>query len=787
MKTFKSFDEIKAFKEEKSGKKLIAFSVAIYLLIAILVFYAVFTLCGSIRLKQMDEYFAEIPKIIDGRMNELRMHNRLYEEDLLARTELNRLRRVVSTDSLYVDSIIVAEQEALFLDDWTDILDRMLPEGGAVAFSKTGDTIDGYPLDGFTAEQIPLLKEDVSKAFARAGHFRQAGNGRSNKIVKLLGKRYLAALMHFPQDDTDVLLTVPLIDVLRNGLYISISILAIIGLGILLFQIYALRRLLRKRPEEKTEVLTRSQVRLATWPGILVVLAVTFIFSAMLLLLESRSDASSTATAGRESIQHEINWRKKQENAIRKDFVSVYRNRAQMVADFLMERPNYQTHEGLNKLNGIAQTDYLMRFDRNGQEIASSNSYTGFSVGKNLSEEYRAVLMGYPYAVVGPAADPYTHRKQLGTAILMTDRMGNPDGFLLAVYSAEDLNEELERMGYENTINNTAVRAGRIAAAINNEDGRFIAHTNPEAIGLNAKDFLEEVEVAASFEGFTTYEGEAVCVSATSADGKTLLFLVPEREHSYVREISLPVVLALLLILALLYYPIASVLVARAMDEADNTQSGDESPMRVFSDGYSTFLTLFVIFTLIATANGWWTSFDYVFSGQWSKGLNLFSLWAALFVTAVTCFIVFLIRIALNRMEARLNARSRTIARLVNSLVSYVACVFLFFVILTIFGVNTTAMLASVGIISIAVGMGAQSMAADLLAGFFMMVDGSVRVGDYVSVGGVTGHVTDMGIRTTEITDDKGNIVILNNSRVSSVCNMSRNKENEETEKAAKK
>jgi small conductance mechanosensitive channel len=88
--------------------------------------------------------------------------------------------------------------------------------------------------------------------------------------------------------------------------------------------------------------------------------------------------------------------------------------------------------------------------------------------------------------------------------------------------------------------------------------------------------------------------------------------------------------------------------------------------------------------------------------------------------------------------------------------------------------VNTTALLASAGIISIAVGMGAQSMAADLLAGVFMMLEGTVRVGDHVNVGGVTGYVTDMGIRSTQITDEDGNVIILNNSKVSSVCNMSR-------------
>ena len=92
------------------------------------------------------------------------------------------------------------------------------------------------------------------------------------------------------------------------------------------------------------------------------------------------------------------------------------------------------------------------------------------------------------------------------------------------------------------------------------------------------------------------------------------------------------------------------------------------------------------------------------------------------------------------------------------------------------FGVNTTALLASAGIVSIAVGMGAQSMVSDILAGMFLTIEDSIHMGDVVTVGHWTGRVTDMGIRTTKITDDSQNIMILNNSRISDVINMSRRK-----------
>ena len=92
-------------------------------------------------------------------------------------------------------------------------------------------------------------------------------------------------------------------------------------------------------------------------------------------------------------------------------------------------------------------------------------------------------------------------------------------------------------------------------------------------------------------------------------------------------------------------------------------------------------------------------------------------------------------------------------------------------------GVNTTALLTSASIFSIAIGFGAKSMADDLIAGVFLMTEGTIHVGDQVSVGNVTGHITNIGIRTIEITDDQGNVVTLNNSKVTGVRNMSRKEE----------
>ena len=853
-----SFEEVKAILREKSGKKLVVFSTTVFLLITVIVFFAVFELRGNVLLNLMDEYLGEIPKIIDGREDELRMHGRVYEEDILARAELGlklyaeengltdaekleRVRGAVSAASVslldgqryLLSTTGPASPEEIFracvqtlephlphpelykdggkgfvllpipgnttrslvfefpcdtmlelhnaLADWTSVLKRMLSGADFAAFAKTGDRLTGYPLDGLTPEETSRLYGDLTKVFQNADSFRSAENGRSSRIITLLGSHYLAARMSYPRGNTDILLTTPLKRVVGNFIYTAAAISAIIGWGIVLLQIYIFRRLLREKEQRDEDAVSRKWVCRATWPGILVTLAVTVLFSDMLLLLETRTDSTFIAMTKRMDLQDEIDFRKGQEKTLRGSFVDVYRSRAQMLAAFLEDHPDYQTRAGLKELNRIARADYLMRFDRTGQERFSSNSYTGFSIGEGLSAEYRAVLMGYPDAVVGPVADPYTGRMQIGAAILMTDREGQPDGFLLAVYSAGELSSELKRMSYENAVLGFAVRKGHVAAAISDENGRFIAHTDRKMIGLKAKDFLEDVEPGSVFEGVTDYKGESVYVSASAADGRTLLFMTPERGDFHIQANFILASLAALLILTLLYYPTAGLLIARAMARTKpRTSDGEESPMAVFVNGYTVFLTLFAIVALIATRNGWWKAFDYVFSGQWVNGAHLYFLWTALFVLSVTLCCEFLIRAALDCLESRLSLRTRSIVRLANSLIAYAANIFLLFFVLDLLGVNTTALLASAGIISIAVGLGAKSMASDMLAGFFMMMEGSLHVGDNVSIiisrgSEIKGRVTDVGIRTLQLTDEEGTVVTLGNSQILCVRNMSRN------------
>ena len=119
--------------------------------------------------------------------------------------------------------------------------------------------------------------------------------------------------------------------------------------------------------------------------------------------------------------------------------------------------------------------------------------------------------------------------------------------------------------------------------------------------------------------------------------------------------------------------------------------------------------------------------------------------------------------------------RSATVITITQSLLRYAAAILILCWGLSILGVNMTAILASVGVVALIIGFGAESLIEDVITGFFMLFENQYNVGDIVEVGGFRGTVTEIGIRTTSITDPGGNVKIINNSNMKDILNRSDN------------
>ena len=132
-----------------------------------------------------------------------------------------------------------------------------------------------------------------------------------------------------------------------------------------------------------------------------------------------------------------------------------------------------------------------------------------------------------------------------------------------------------------------------------------------------------------------------------------------------------------------------------------------------------------------------------------------------------------IIRIIFNS-KMKKNDRNKTIYTLLDGFVKYGCAIAIILLILKACGVDTTALVASVGVLTLIVGLGAQSLIADIIAGIFIIFENEYNVGEIISVDGFRGTVTEIGIRSTKVLDAAGNIKIINNSNIGDIVNLSR-------------
>lgn len=115
--------------------------------------------------------------------------------------------------------------------------------------------------------------------------------------------------------------------------------------------------------------------------------------------------------------------------------------------------------------------------------------------------------------------------------------------------------------------------------------------------------------------------------------------------------------------------------------------------------------------------------------------------------------------------------KAKTLSSLLRSVVRYIVYAFAIIAILRQVGIDTTGLLAGAGLAGLAIGFGAQSLVRDIINGFFILFEDHFAVGDYVSVGDVSGIVESVGLRVTRIRGFGGELHIIPNGQVDKVVN----------------
>ncbi|WP_156935460.1 mechanosensitive ion channel family protein [Pseudonocardia spinosispora] len=117
--------------------------------------------------------------------------------------------------------------------------------------------------------------------------------------------------------------------------------------------------------------------------------------------------------------------------------------------------------------------------------------------------------------------------------------------------------------------------------------------------------------------------------------------------------------------------------------------------------------------------------------------------------------------------------RANTVGSVLRSLTSAVVLVVASIMVMAEFGLNLAPVLASAGIVGVAIGFGAQNLVRDFLSGMFMMLEDQYGVGDVVDLGEASGTVEAVGLRITTLRDVRGTVWHVRNGAIQRVGNKS--------------
>ena len=148
----------------------------------------------------------------------------------------------------------------------------------------------------------------------------------------------------------------------------------------------------------------------------------------------------------------------------------------------------------------------------------------------------------------------------------------------------------------------------------------------------------------------------------------------------------------------------------------------------------------------------------------------------AIGITIVITFILlFILKAVTSRAVKRArNNRAITFARLVQSILRYTIVIISIIVIIGLTGFDITAVLAGAGIIGIVIGLGAQSLIADLLSGLAIVFENYCEIDEIVEINGFKGKVVEISLRSTKIQNWKGELKIITHGEIKELINFSR-------------
>ena len=515
----------------------------------------------------------------------------------------------------------------------------------------------------------------------------------------------------------------------------------------------------------------REAVRLARqkgYPALFLANGILFVCVLVIHLLTSTSQSADSAASEVSFLRSVLEMEASRAEGITSEFDALYGRRADLAAAILSRNPDLTDMDSLRDLNEALGSSVLRVYDASGNLIASDEIFHQRAVDATLSS-------GYESAANSSDGEDF----RIYRAAVM-DHSWRTKGFVELRVRQSMLDSLLTGTRIGAIVDDLHMIRSIHVVTVDAETGTVTACTHPKWVGYDVSTHGIPPDILYNgYEGILNFDGRQ-CYSIVFSFGGSLIIVGNEEASPLSFWSSVVLVSAVLMLLCtLLFIRLISLLYDRqkadALSGRENPALSRNPPLKAYAMNVTVSVAALSVI-LFLTTNGNPTGLTFNMTrGAWVRGVNPISVATCIMLSSVVLAAMTLLNAVMRRMARFLTPRGKTIFRLFESIFTYISVICMILYALTMFGVNTSTLVGGVGAVALIFTLAANSLITDVLAGLFIIFDGSYTVGDIVTIDGFRGVVTDISIRTTQLMDSTTHdIKIISNSTIKQFVNQSR-------------
>lgn len=486
---------------------------------------------------------------------------------------------------------------------------------------------------------------------------------------------------------------------------------------------------------------------------------------------------------------------------------------ANRIADLYNRVPECRNEEFLKRAAELTGCEYIMIFDNNGDELLASNGYVGLTLGDgvNTEDDFRYLLNGISQIVGEPRIDKFSGKMIRLTGVKMDMEAKDSYGAVIIGFDPQMAREIAETKELDNYIK-MVTRQDNLSIIVGRESGRVFYSSSPSLIGREPAEFgLDNADLSPiSMESFEINGKKHF--GAYNEDDSYDYYYMTDADNIWGDSVKFAGFSSLYYLLTC--FIVSSILLGRSStDYARGTENWKdrlkkisdlskdpevldnfretERDNRSFKEWWNDIapeqkvghllkilctLLLIILFITLLTGedNSSRSVINFILHGNWKRGFN------ELAILAIICCLILLLAVILIKdllvrsLNSMLNAKGKTVVGLISSLIQYISIITSIFFCLAYLGFDTSVLITSASILTLAISLGSKDLVADILSGIFIIFEGDFHVGDIIEVNGFKGMVMDIGVRSTKLRDTSHNIKIIDNQSVKNILNLSK-------------